>query len=110
MYFKRGKSLGVFQKKENIRAGTFYEMIMIGDFLLILVSADDNKNGVFIYGKKSDENTKTFGIWRKQKDGTLYIDSQNDESFGGYVAEKSGDEYLIYEAEAQKFERIIGIQ
>ena len=100
MYFKRGKSLGVFQKKENIRAGTFYEMIMIGDFLLILVLADDNQNGFFIYGKKSDENTKTFGIWRKQKDGTLYIDSQNDESFGGYVAEKNGDEYLMYEAQA----------
>lgn len=100
MYFKRGKSLGVFQKKGNIRAGAFYEMIMIGDFLLILVSVDNNQNGFFMYGKKSDENTKSFGVWGKQKDGTIYIDSQNDESFGGYVAEKSGDEYLMYEAQA----------
>jgi hypothetical protein len=106
MYFKKGKSHGVFKKKENIRAGTFYEMIMIGDSLLILVSADDEQKGFFIYGKKSDENTKTFGIWRKQKDGTLYIDSQNDESFGGYVAEKSGDEYLIYEAEAENLKEV----
>ena len=49
MYFKRGKSLGVFQKKEDIRAGTFYEMIMFGDFLLILVSSDDKQNGFFIW-------------------------------------------------------------
>ena len=101
MYFKRGKSLGVFKKKENIRAGTFYEMIMIGDFLLILVSSNDDQNGFFMYGKKSDENTKSLGVWGKQKDGTLYIDSQNHESLGGYVAEKSGDEYLIYEADAE---------
>jgi hypothetical protein len=106
MYFKRGKSLGVFQKKENIRAGTFYEMIMIGDFLLILVSVDNNQNGFFMYGKKSDENTKSFGVWGKQKDGTLYIDSQNDVSFGGYVAEKSGEKYLIYEAKAEYLKEI----
>ena len=100
MCLKRGKSLGVFQKKENIRAGTFYEIIMFGDFLLILVSSDDEQDGFFMYGKKSDENMKSFGVWGKQKDGTLYIDSQNDEAFGCYVAEKSGDEYLIYEAQA----------
>jgi hypothetical protein len=100
MYFKRGKSLGVFQKKENIRAGVFYEMIMFGDFLLILVSSDDDQNRFFMYGKKSDENKKSLGVWGKQKDGTLYIDSQDDESFGGYVAEKNGDEYLMYEAQA----------
>jgi hypothetical protein len=106
MYFKKGKSLGVFQKKENIRAGTYYEMIMIGDFLLILVSADDEQNGFFIYGKKSDENTKTFGIWRKQKDDTLYIYSQNDSRFGGYVAERRGDEYLMYEAETDNLKEL----
>jgi hypothetical protein len=106
MYFKKGKSLGVFQKKENIRAGTFYEMIMIGDFVLILVSSDDDQSGFFMYGKKADENTKSFGEWDKQKDGTLYIDSQNDVSFGGYVAEKSGEKYLIYEAEADTLKEL----
>jgi hypothetical protein len=100
MYFKKGKKLGVFQKKENIRGGIFYEMIMFGDFLLILVSSDDDQNGFFMHGKKSDENTKSLGEWRKQKDDTLYIHSQKDEPFGGYVAEKRGAEYLIYEAEA----------
>ena len=106
MYFKRGKSLGVFQKKEDIRAGTFYEMIMFGDFLLLLVSSDDEQDGFFMYGKKSDENKKTFGVWHKQKDDTLYINSKNDESYGGYVAEKSGDEYLIYEAEAENLKEL----
>ena len=83
-------------------------MIMFGDFLLILVSSYDDRNGFFMYGKKSDENTKSLGVLRKQKDGTLYIYTQNDESFGGYVAEKSGDKYLIYEAQAVN-ERMIWV-
>ena len=73
---------------------------MFGDFLLILVSSDDDQNGFFMYGKKLDEKKKAVGKWRKQKDDTLYINSQNDESYWGYIAEKSGDDYLIYEAEA----------
>jgi hypothetical protein len=102
MYIKRGKCLGVFQTRQGIKAGIFYEMIMFGNFSLVILSSDDSQNGVFMYSKNSDENFKSLAVWRKQVDGTLYIDSQNDKSFGSYIAEKIGDEYWMYDAEELK--------
>jgi hypothetical protein len=99
MYVKRGKCLGVFQRKEGIKAGIFYEMMMFGDFSLVILSSDDSQNGVFMYSKNSDKNFKSLGVWRKQDDGTLYIDSESDENFGKYVAEKIGDKYFMYDAQ-----------
>lgn len=98
MYIKRGKCLGVFQMRESIKAGVFYEMIMFGNFSLVILSSDDSQNGVFMYCKNSDENFKTLGVWRRQDDGTLFIDSKNDKSFGSYIAEKRGKEFWMYNA------------
>ena len=99
MYIKRGKCLGVFQSRQGIKAGTFYEMIMFGNFSLVIISSDDMQSGVFMYRKTTDENLKSLGIWHQQKDGTLYINSESDENFGKYVAEKIGDKYFMYDAQ-----------
>jgi len=95
MYFKRGKCIGVFQKREGINAGMYYEMKTFGNFALVIYSSDDSQKGSFMYHKNSDENLKSLGVWRKQEDGSLYISSHNDK----YVAEKNGNEYWMYDSE-----------
>jgi hypothetical protein len=74
LYFKRGKCLGVFQRRENTKAGMSYQM-MFGSYLLVILSSDDMQSGVFMYRKTTDENLKSLGVWHQQKDGTLYISS-----------------------------------
>jgi hypothetical protein len=98
MYIKRGKCLGVFQKRGNTKAGMSYEMKLFGNFLLVIPASDDMQSGILLYRKNSDENLKSLGVWYQQKDGTIYINSESDENFGVYVAEKIGDEYWMYDA------------
>ena len=99
MIIKRGKFRGIYKKREGIEAGVFYEIIILDDFSLAIYSSDDSQNGELKYRKKFGKKFKPLGIWRQQSDGTIYIHSQNDKSFGNYVAEIIGNSCVLSEAE-----------
>lgn len=106
MFRKQGLCLGIFYERENKKGGAYYELTL-GDYLLYLFSdsqywygiSPETRNGHFMYRRKTNEDLKPLGTWRKQEDGTLFIDVSNDTSSGGYVAEMVGDEFWIYDAE-----------
>lgn len=106
MFRKQGLCLGIFYKRQNKKGETYYELTL-GDYLLFLFSdsqywygiSPETQNGHFLYRRKSNEDLKPLGTWRKQEDGTLFIDVSNETASGGYVAEMVRDEFWIYNAE-----------
>jgi hypothetical protein len=106
MFRKQGLCLGIFYERQNKEGETYYELTL-EDYLLFLFSdlqywygiSTEARHGHFMYRRKTNEDLKPLGTWRKQKDGTLFIDVSNDTSSGGYVAEMVGNEFWIYEAE-----------